>query len=101
MKGYVLAVSAAEDLDSILDYVAKESGRSRAVDVLDEFFNVFESLAAMPGMGFRRRHLTGDEVRWWPVFKYLILYRDLEQPIEILRVVHGSRDLDQILRGHT
>ena len=97
MSGYVLADRAAEELDSILEYIAGESGRSRAADVLDEFIQAFEALASTPGMGFQRMRLTGKDIRWWPVFRYLILYRNHDETVQILRVLHSARNLDYIL----
>jgi toxin ParE1/3/4 len=47
---------------------------------------------------FRNPHLAG--IRQWriPGFeKYLIFYRPLEDGIEILRVLHGARDIRRIL----
>jgi toxin ParE1/3/4 len=32
-------------------------------------------------------------LRYFPVKNYLILYRQLADGVEIMRVVHGSRDL--------
>jgi toxin ParE1/3/4 len=32
----------------------------------------------------------------WPVGKYLILYRAAADGIEVVRVVHGARDLERV-----
>jgi len=40
-------------------------------------------------------------VRFWPVFSYLIVYDPLKKPVEIVRVLHGKRDVEEILeRSH-
>ena len=48
-------------------------------------------------MGFRRVQLTGKDVRWWPVFSYLILYRHHDETVQVLRILHSARNLDHIL----
>ena len=64
----------------------------------------FQLLAGMPAMGSRRRldspKLSG--LRMWPVpgfEKHLIFYRPIEGGIEVMRVLHASRDLATILEG--
>jgi len=66
----------------------------------------FQSLARMPGMGGRwqggRRETSG--LRVWPIpqfRKYLIFYRELENGIEVVRVLHGSRHLNRLLSWET
>jgi plasmid stabilization system protein ParE len=63
----------------------------------------FALLAEQPGMGrvceFRQPRLRA--VRWWPVKgfeSHLIVYDAEPGAIRILRVLHGSRDLDAELR---
>ena len=41
--------------------------------------------------------LTGKDIRWWPVFRYLILYRNHDETVQILRILHSARNLDYIL----
>jgi plasmid stabilization system protein ParE len=36
-------------------------------------------------------------VRFWAVFSYLIVYDPAKKPIEIVRVLHGKRDVKEIL----
>jgi len=61
-----------------------------------------EKLARFPGMGAHRSsknpQFTG--LRSWPIKgfrKYLILYKPEEYGIEIVRIIHGARDIDSIL----
>lgn len=58
----------------------------------------------MPGIGSLREitnpAMTG--VRSWPIrgfSGYLIFYRPTSDGIEVIRVLHGARDLDTILEG--
>ena len=66
--------------------------------------DAFDLLAAFPGIGARVEPPIESipELRFWPIkgFRnYLILYRKITDGAEILRVVHGARDLPALLRG--
>jgi plasmid stabilization system protein ParE len=54
-------------------------------------------LAEHPGMGHRRLDLAGEELRFYRVFNYLAVYRDKVQPVQIVRVLHGARDVRRML----
>jgi len=41
--------------------------------------------------------VTDKPVRFWSVYKYLIVYRPERKPLEILRIIHGMRDLPREL----
>lgn len=93
---YILTETAESDLDAILDYIADRDGPQRSLHVYERFEDAFIKLSQTPGMGATKRHLTGDAVRWWPVFKFLVLYEETGGGVIILRVVHGQRDLDAL-----
>ena len=79
------------DLNEIWDYIA-EDGESRAdafIDLLDQKLRL---LARSPNMGRARDELEND-LRSFPVGRYVIFYRPIPEGIEIVRVLHGSRDL--------
>lgn len=98
MTAYVLEEAAEHELREIFHYVSRDSGESRASHVLNAFLEAFDSLSASPGIGFLRRGLTGDELRWWPVFRWLVLYDPNTQPLRIVGIWHSSRDLARIFR---
>ncbi len=54
-------------------------------------------LGNTPGAGHLREDLTDEPVKFWSVFSYLIIYDPIAQPIEIARIVHGSREVSAIL----
>jgi len=54
-------------------------------------------LADFPGAGHWRRDLTSAEVRFFPVYSYLIVYRPDTKPLEIVTILHGSRDVAAVL----
>lgn len=97
MASWVLSPRATAELEDILQFIAEASGSQvTAQRMLDAFTRALDQLAVTPRMGRRRPHLTGHAVRWWPVHRYLIAYDPESQPLRVIRVLHGSRDLDQI-----
>jgi plasmid stabilization system protein ParE len=96
VSGYILGADTDQDLDAIWEYIAKDS-----IDAADgwiaRLFDAFEALVQSPGMGHRRDDLTQHPVLFWPVGAYLIIYRADRQPIEIVAVTQGSRDIPRFL----
>jgi toxin ParE1/3/4 len=92
---------AKSDLVEQAKYIAGDS-LDAALRFLDAAEAAFERLRQTPGIGrrrqFTRRELAG--VRSWPVQwfeKHVIFYREAGGGVEILRVLHTSRDLPSIL----
>jgi plasmid stabilization system protein ParE len=56
-------------------------------------------LAGTPAAGHRRKDLTDENVRFFPVYSYLIVYRPEMKPLQIVSILHGRRDVEQILKG--
>jgi plasmid stabilization system protein ParE len=54
-------------------------------------------LADNPGIGHLRPDLTPQDVRFWSVFKYLVIYPADTKPLEIVRVLHGKRNVRRLL----
>lgn len=99
----VLRADAEADIESISDYIAADS-----LDSARRFRSVIrtecQALAEMPGMGARRDFDNPRlaNVRSWPVkgFRnYLIFYRGIEGGIEVLRILHGARNIERLFRG--
>lgn len=97
MSGYTLTASAEADILEILQFIASRDGVDRAFHVHDKLVEAFEALAASPEIGTRKPHLTDSTVRWWPVFRFLVMYNAERSPIDVLRVVHSARDLPGLL----
>lgn len=86
---------AEEDLIEIWFYIAQDNPGA-ADRVLDDIEQRFHALADNPLMG-RLRPDIAPELRYFAVSSYLILYRTVEDEIQIIRVIHGARDLPTIL----
>ena len=83
--------AANEDLYEIWSYVAHESFE-RAEALIDRFDEAFELLATQPEMGRARPELA-PSLRSFPLGNYTIFYVPLEDGIEVVRVLHGARDI--------
>ena len=61
------------------------------------FVEAFRLLATRPALGYTREDLQVPSLRFWPVRSYLVIYLAEEQPIEIVAVVHGARDVPSVI----
>jgi toxin ParE1/3/4 len=82
---------AEEDPIDIWLYIAHDDLRA-ADRVLDDIEKEFLLLADQPGLGQARPDIAPD-LRYFPVRRYLILYRQITDGIEIVRAVDGARDV--------
>ena len=87
---------AETDILEIWDYIADETltAADRWIDRIDEQFSL---LAAQPIIGRSRSELAPG-MRSFPVGRYLIFYAPLEDGIDVVRVLHGARDIDAIFK---
>ena len=87
---------AQADLDGIWDYVGIESDRPLAASRLIEMlYEKFSFLAENPQLGESRPDL-GDDLRGFVAGRYLIVYRVRNKVVEVVRVVHGARDIRKL-----
>ena len=99
MSAFILAPAARDDLVEIWDYYATNIDNVDVADrIRDELFAAFGKLAKIPDMGHYRNDLVAEPLRFWRVRKYLIIYRSEKQPLEIVRVLHGKRDVEALLK---
>jgi antitoxin ParD1/3/4/toxin ParE1/3/4 len=61
-------------------------------------FQGFFKLAEMPGAGHRRADLTDRPVLFYKIYSYLVIYTPETQPLQILGVLHGRRNVAHILK---
>lgn len=97
MAPFVLTPLARQDLEQIWDYLAADS-RKAAERVLGRIEAAIVKLAKTPGIGHLREDLADHRHRFFLVYSYLIVYRSEARPLEIVRVLHTSRDI-QVLLG--
>lgn len=82
---------AEEDLMDLWVYIAQDNPTA-ADRLLDEIDIECHLLADNPRLGPARPDIAED-LRYFPMGNYLILYREIVKGIEIVRVVHGARRL--------
>jgi len=85
---------AKVDLADIWDYIA-EDNESRADAFIDAIDQKFHVLAEQPAIG-RARDELAEGIRSFPIGQYIIFYQPVPGGVEIVRVLHGARDIDAI-----
>ena len=95
MPSLAIRPKALVDLAEIWAFIAQDSPKhadafSTRVDRL------FRTLAKQPSTGRSRSELLPN-LRSIPIGSYVIFYIARDRGIEIVRVLHGSRDLNSIL----
>ena len=92
MKAPRITPRATQDLIEIWNYIADDSVKNadRFIDDLDE---TIRKLCRHPGMGRQREELA-PRIRSFPHQPYVIFYREASNFIEIVRVLHGARDVE-------
>lgn len=93
-----ISPEALEDLQTIQDFIALDS-TAAADRMIDELLDAFEHLATWPKTGHARPDLTAKLVRFWAVGSYLVVYREQKDGIQVVAVLHGSRDVPSVLNA--
>ena len=88
---------ARTDLIEIWRYIADDSV-TNADSFIDKLHETIQALAHQPGTG-RRREELGSGILSFPFGRYVIFYRAIPKAIEIIRVLHGARDIQNIFEG--
>ena len=100
MKRIIKRAAAYRDLDALSDFIGQDSPHA-AIRFLEAADKAFELLVDMPGMGsfWQSSKPEFAGLRVWPIRgfeNHLIFYRASDEGIEIIRVLHGARDIDRI-----
>ena len=96
MKRFVLTPFARRDLEEIWRYIAKDSVKA-ATRVLDHLESTIGRLAKNPGIGHVREDLADRRHRFFSVGSYSIVYRAQTKPLQVIRILHASRDVQALL----
>jgi len=96
---YVLAPQAALDLFKIWLFVKDQASLEMANRVESAIKERMSFLAGTSGAGHYRKDLTDESVKFFPVYSYLIVYRPETDPLQIASILHGRRDVEQILKN--
>lgn len=93
----VWSPEAEQDLLDIWDYFAREAAPEIADRRLREIHRACRRLTDLPQSAQPRDEL-GPGWRSIPVLPHVVFYRLTEEAVEIVRVVHGHRDVDAIFK---
>jgi toxin ParE1/3/4 len=91
----VRSPEADEDLIEIWAYLAHEASDRVADNQLRDIEKACSTLKNWPYSGRKRDELLPG-LRSIPVHPYIVFYRVREDAVEIVRVLHGRRDIDSI-----
>ncbi len=92
----IVSDEADNDLVQIFSYLNQRSSQATQ-SILDDIDRCFVNLTSFPLRGSPRPDL-GRDVRSAIVSPYLILYAARRDHVIILRVLHGSRDIEAEFR---
>ena len=94
MSQFRLTPEADDDLANIWLFIAQDDFDA-ADRVASEIISKFDLLAENPRLG-RERPEFAPELRSFAVHKYIVFYRPGPNGIEVVRVLHGARDIERI-----
>jgi toxin ParE1/3/4 len=93
---YILTAKAEDDLLNIWRYIAEDNPQA-ATNLLNTLNKNIILLAENKYIGMARPDIM-PELRYFPVGSYLILYRHITSGVEIVRVVHGARNIHALVQ---
>jgi toxin ParE1/3/4 len=105
LKRVVYSDLALQDQEETADFNAERQGPDLAIRYLQASRRVLSLLAEKPHLGIahRFRDLELHGVQWFPLTppfqKHLLFCRAEREYIEVIRVLHASRDIEAILEG--
>lgn len=97
MNSYIISPSASRDLNEITDYFASINVE-RGERLIAAFDKKCQNLITFPLMG-RSYEDIKPGLRGVPLDGYIILYHTTDNNLEILRVVYGSRNLNDLFES--
>lgn len=97
-RSFRLTPEARQQVDEIGEFIAQDS-IDAALRVYDALEEAFELLADNPDIGHTREDLTDRPVKFWSVFSYLVIYNPTSDPLKIVSVMHGARDVGRLLKN--
>jgi toxin ParE1/3/4 len=94
----VKSPQADADLAAIWRESAEQHGRAHADQFIERIYGRFDLLAGNPGLGVRRPWISaGLHLHFQPP-PLVIAYRFTDEELRVLRVFHGKRDYEVLLR---
>lgn len=98
MPRVLKTLRAERDLDDIWFHIAADDPQA-ADRLLDALVGKAQLVATQPNMGRARPELS-PTIRSFVEGNYALFYRPISEGIELVRVLHGARDLEMIFRSN-
>jgi plasmid stabilization system protein ParE len=99
MSKYRFTPQALDDLFEIWSFIARDN--LPAADRVEEaVYQACALLGESPFAGHARKDLTRLPVRFWSVpgySNYLIVYDPENRPVRVIRILHGARNVPEVL----
>lgn len=89
---------AEKDLDEMEAWLLENWGPLAAANVIEAVLNRISALADMPLAGTLKPEF-GEAVRFVTAGRYVIYYETASGGLTILRILHGARNRDAMMRG--
>jgi toxin ParE1/3/4 len=86
---------ARQDLRSIYRYIAQDNPHA-ARRVIEQLQATIHLLARNPHMGLLRSHLQ-QGLRTFTSGSYIIFYQPLNTGVNVVHIIHGARDIENLL----
>ena len=95
---------AVLDIVEVAEFIASRTSLDAANRFVAAAEKTVELLSRMPGLGTRWEsdHPRLADLRFFPVTRFpnhLVFYRPLEDGLELVRVLHGAREIARLLES--
>lgn len=99
MTAAIFSPLAWDDLFSALEWIARDNPHA-AQGLVDAALSAAARIGAHPQVGTVRPNLADEPYRLLTLtgFPYVVVYNADRRPPLIVRIVHGARDLSDLLR---
>jgi toxin ParE1/3/4 len=96
---------ATADINELADYYYENAGLTIALRFIDNAERAFNELLVRPGLGalLGLDELPYEDIRRWQIHGFgqlIVLYREMADGIEIVRVLNTARDIPALLREY-
>lgn len=99
VRNIVLRRAAECDLRSIADYTEAEYGTIQAKRYIDDIWKAIGRLAEFPGIGSKAVGLPAH-YRKIVSGMHRVIYRDTDDAIIVVRMIHASEDVPDVIEEH-
>jgi toxin ParE1/3/4 len=96
MPKVLYSPAAINDLDNIWLFLATEADVETAERFLEKIEQSCEKITRSP-VGFRKRPEIANDLRSFPFRSYVIFYFPEEYGINVVRIIHAAREIDDLL----